>query len=178
VTARVSRRQWAELRFAHPGVDPTDPTDEFAVELLNLADEDPDVWETGSEADALHAYERALRVALPDYTWASEALDEDENLAVEVSVCNELGISHDAFLDWPARSQDLAIAAAIRSRNTCHAGHPREAMTDPSLMQIKREHCATCARAEEFEDHIRAQSETAGPDFTRGWHTEVTRVPR
>jgi|GEM_PF-3043852 len=175
---RVSRRQWAELRFAHPGVDPTDPTDEFAVDLLALAGQDPDVWETGTESEALAAYETALTRAAPDYRWALEALDEDANLAVEVSVCNELGISHDAFLDWPARSQDLAIASAIQSRNTCHAGHPRAAMTDPSLMRIKREYCATCAKYDEFEAHIRAQAETMGPEFTRGWHTEVTSVPR
>lgn len=174
--SRVSRREWAELRFAHPGVDPADPTDAFAVQVLRLAGMDPVAWEQGGEREAIDAYQLALLSVMPDHSWATTALREDANLAVEVSVCNELGISHDTFLDWSDRAQDLALASAIEGRNTCHAGHPREAMTDKDLMQIARVHCATCAEVEAFDEAIRRQAESMGPDYTRGWHTEVTRV--
>lgn len=170
----VSRREWAELRFAHPGVDLANPSDDFATALLTLAGLDPDVWVHGGEQDAIDAYRLALSAARPDITWALEAIDADADLAVEVTVCNDLGISHDEFLTWPARSQDLAIAAALRKANTCSNGHPREAMNDASLVTVARAYCAVCAAVEELNEKFR----DLPVEYHRGFTTEVTRVPR
>lgn len=170
-----TRRVWADLRFAHPAVDPAEPTDEFAQAVIAAAGGDPDVWETGGETDALTAYQRALRDLVPDHTWAVDALARDPLLALEVEVCADLGIPHDTFLDWPERSQDLAIARHIRHADVCPAGrHPREAMTDPDAVDIHRVYCAACAREHELDERLK----DAPPDMTVGWFTEVRRVPR
>lgn len=170
----LSRREWAELCFAHPDVDLSNPTDEFAVDLLEAVGADPDVWESGGETEARETYLRALNLAQPDRSWAFDALDGDANLAVEVALCNELGVAHSTFLGWPDRDQDLAFASAVRKADTCPAGHPREAMTNPDLMRVHRVHCAVCARTEELNEAFRE----ATPEARRGFHVEVTRVPR
>lgn len=168
----LSRREWAELSFAHPGVDLADPTDAFAQALIQAVGGDPDVWETGTETEALTAYRAALEL-LPDHRWATRALADDPILAVEVAVCTDMGIAHETFLDWPARSQDLAIATVLKRRDTCPSGrHPREAMTDPDVLVIKRVHCAACAKEHQIDEQFR----DAPPDHKVGWSIEA--VPR
>ncbi len=169
---QLSRREWADLRFAHLDVDPQDPTDGFAQALIAAVGGDPDVWVTGTETEALAAYKAALEL-MPDHRWATRVLELDPVLAVEVSVCNEMGIDHDTFLTWPARSQDLAIASALKRRDTCPAGkHPRAAMGDPDVLTIRRVFCGACAKEHEIDEAFR----DASPDHKIGWSIEA--VPR
>jgi len=169
------RAVWFRLRQDHPAVDPKDPSDDFAQAVLAAAGMDPLVWETGTETEALRAYNRALTVVLPDHTWAADLIDQDPVIAVEASVCVDMGISHAQFLTWPEASQDLAIATVLARRDLCPAGkHPRAAMTDPDAVTITRAYCAACAH----EHHLEEQYHDAPPDLRVGWALEVTRVPR
>lgn len=168
----LSRREWADLRVAHPCDDLENPTDDFAQALIAATGGDPDAWETGGTQDALTAYRVAL-AARPDFDWATSLLERAPEIAVEVSTCLDAGIPYDDFLSWSPLSQDLALALLVRRADTCPAGHPRDAMQDADLMQIKRVHCAVCARVQELNKRI----ETEGTDDHKvGWHTEVTRV--
>jgi len=166
-----TRRVWAGLRSAHPGADPANPTDEWAQDVIAAAGADPDVWVTGGEGEALTTYRAALAKVMPDHTWATDLLKADPTTAVELRLCNTLGIPHEVFLDWPDDSADLAIASMLAERDTCQHGHPREAMNNPALVEIKRVYCAVCAAVHELEKKTSAQ----GEDYTVGWHTEVTR---
>lgn len=165
-----TRRVWAGLRAAHPDVDPADPTDEWAQAVIAAAGANPDVWETGGEAEALTAYRVALSKVMPDHTWATALLDADPTTAVEIRLCNTIGIPHEEFLDWPDDSADLAIASLLKERDTCQHGHPREAMNDPTRVEIKRVYCAVCAAVHELDKTFRDK----GDDYNVGWHTEVT----
>lgn len=172
---RVSRQAWADLRFAHPAVDPADPTDDFAQALIAATGGDPDVWVTGGEAEALTAYQVALRSAIPDHTWASDALERDSLLALEMEVCAAYRIPHSVFLGWDERDQDLAVAHQARKADVCPAGrHPRAAMTDPDAVEMRRVHCAACAREADIDERFH----DAPRDARVGWYTEVSRVPR
>ncbi len=165
-----TRRVWAGLRAVHPDVDPANPTDEWAQDVIAAAGGDPTVWETGGESEALTAYRIALTTVMPDHTWATAALKADPTTAVEVRLCNMLGISHEAFLNWPDDSADLAIASMLAERDTCQYGHPRAAMNDPDRVHIERVYCAVCARVHEIEAKFRDAPE----DYRVGWHVEVT----
>jgi hypothetical protein len=165
-----TRRVWAGLRATHPDVDPADPTDDWAQAVIAAAGADPDVWETGGQSEALGAYRAALAKVMPDHTWATDLLKADPITAVELRLCNTLGIPHEEFLDWPDDSADLAIASLLAERDTCQHGHPREAMNDVSRVEIKRVYCAVCARVHDLEKQFRDKPE----DYTVGWHTEVT----
>lgn len=170
----LSRREWVDLRCAHPDVDPADPTDDFAVELLTLAGLGPAVWDEGGEEEATRAYARALSSSTRDVEWARTLLLNDPEVSLVVRVATDMGRSVDEFLSWSDRSQDLAVAWWILSNHRCPEGHPREAMTDPDLVKITRTHCGVCAKKHAFEQ----QFEDLGPDHKIGWHTEVERVPQ
>lgn len=169
--AGLSRRQWADLRFAHPDVDPAQPTDDFLEAVLRAADVDPEGFV--SERDLLDAYSEVV-AAGPDHAPARRLIDADPTLAVEASVCFDMGISHDEFLSWSTRAQDLAIATALKRRDLCPAGrHPRDAMGNAELMQVSRVYCAVCDKEHELEK----RAADAGLP-TSGWSVEVTRVGR
>ena len=162
-----------DLRFAHPGVDPTNPTDEFATALLSAAGVDPVVWEDAGEQEATDAYRDALTGAVRDVAPMVDLILSDPQIGLMVRVAVEHGISLDEFLTWPERSQDAALAWAVLQGNRCPAGHPGEGMSDPDAVQVRRVYCATCAKVHGIEAAVKDR-----PDAQIGWHTEVTRVPR
>ncbi|MCR6649702.1 MAG: hypothetical protein NVV70_16785 [Cellulomonas sp.] len=167
----LSRRQWADLRFAHPDDDPADPSDRFIEAVLHAAGVDPDGFV--SERDLLAAYREVLAGG-PDHAWARRLIDADPTIAVEASVCLDMGVSHDEFLSWSERAQDLAIATALKRRDLCPAGrHPRDVMGNAELVQVARVYCAVCDREHELEK----RAADAGMP-TSGWSVEVTRVGR
>lgn len=169
------RAVWAGLRFAHPSVDPTNPSDDFAQAVIAAAGHDPDVWVVGTESEALTAYRVALAAVMPDHGWADDLIGRDPSIATDVSVCVDMGIPYSTFLAWDEADQDLAIATVLRRRDTCPAGrHPREAMSDPDAVVLSRVHCAACANEHDIEERFR----DAPDDMRIGWSVEVTRVPR
>lgn len=167
----LSRQQWADLRFAHPCRDLANPTDEFAQALITATGGDPDVWVTGGTTDALTAYREAL-ACRPGFEEAARLLEVAPEVEVEVRVCLDAGIPYSAFLAWDERSQDLALAAAVKRANTCPVGHPRDAMGNPDLVNVTRVYCAVCAQVHEVEAKVAQLSD----DHRIGWHTEVSRV--
>lgn len=170
----LSRREWVDLRSAHPGVDPADPTDEFATALLAAVGGDPEVWETGGETEAAAAYRDALAAAVRDVTGMVDLILADPQIGLMVRVAVEHGVSLDEFLSWSDRSQDAALAWAVLQGNRCPAGHPGEGMADVDAVNIRRVFCATCAKVHAIDE----QFKDATADMRVGWHTEVTRVPR
>jgi hypothetical protein len=172
----LGRREWAELRFAHPGVDLTDPSDEFAVGLIAAthdipADQARQVWEDGTESEALGTYQAALRMGVPSHEWARDLLHADARLAVEVRLCNRAGISHDAFLSWSDRAQDLAVASFLDEVSHCtRCGASAEAMKNPELARIEVEECWMCRLKEPLDKRLSESGE--------GGHKRLVVVPR
>ena len=170
----LSRREWVDLRVAHPDVDPADPTDEFATALLDAVGVDPGVWEHGGESEASRTYAAALGMTARDVQWMVDLILTDPAVGLMVRVCAEQGVPLDEFLGWSDLSQDAALAWAVLQGNRCPAGHPGEGMDDPDAVNITRVFCATCARVHEMNKSF----ESAGEDARVGWHTEVNRVVR
>lgn len=167
----LSRRVWADLVFAHPDVDVENPTDEFIAAVLDAGAAMLEV--DASERDVLAAY-RAVLAGAPDYAWARRVIDRHPSIAVEASVCLDMGIPHSQFLDWDEESQDLAIATAVKRRDLCPAGkHPRDMMGAPDKAKVQRVYCAVCAKEHDLSKRV-AES---GVDSV-GWGMEVTRVGR
>jgi len=170
---RLTVREWVDLRFAHPSVDPQDPTDEFAVALLTAVGADPDVWETGSESEALDTYRDALGFAVPSTDWARRTIVEDPVLGLVVSVCAEYQISIDTFSAWSQPAQELALAWAEIQRDRCPAGHSPDLRADADNGKIERSYCDTCAHVVELERTLR---ERHPAEMLEGFYTVVSNV--
>lgn len=169
----LSRRAWVDLLVAHPCPDPGDPSDEFAAALITAVGGEADVWETGGQHDALTAYQEALGKR-PDPRWAVAFLRDHPDIHLEVSLCAELGIAYEEFLTWDARSQDLAIAAALLKAEACPHGHPKDLQVDENASKAERVRCAACANQEEMDRLVAKQREHVGETKAgMGWTTRV-----
>lgn len=176
---RLSRREWVDLLLAHPCPDPADPSDEFAQALLAATGQDPAVWETGTESEALEAY-RAAWGRRPDASWAKRFLTDHPEVHAEVKVCTDHGIPYAQFLAWDELSQDLLMAAALLDAETCPYGHSKELQVDEEASEAVRTRCAACAKREALDKRVARQMEAmqvnAEDPARMGWTTRV--VPR
>lgn len=171
--SRLSRREWVELLSTHPCPDPSTPSDGFAQALIEAAGGDPDVWEHGTETEALTAYETAWGKR-PDHRWATGFLEDHPDVHMEVNACLEAGIPHETFLGWDARSQDLFLAAALLKADTCPRGHSRELQVDEDASRAERVRCAACAHADHLDHQVAKQRDnTPETKAYMGWSTRV-----
>lgn len=173
---RVSRREWVDLLLTHQCPDPANPSDEFAMGLIALAGGDPEVWEHGSEKDALTAYEVAWGKR-PDHTWAKTFLTDHPDIQFEVRTCAEAGIAYDEFLSWSREAQDLFLGDAVLRADTCPRGHPADVRDDDTASKAVRNRCAACAKVEAL-DALVAKNREHTPDTPEylGWTTGVERT--
>lgn len=111
--------------------------------------------ETPDLTDELLA--KCLAASAPghDFTWAVRRLEHDPRLLLEMEYCGPRGLPHDAFLLWSRRSQDLALAQLVRSRDRCPGcGVPTAAMDDPTAADIELKTCVHCEYRSRLIDTI------------------------
>lgn len=161
VTVRgLDRQQWRDLLEKHPprNADEAFNEDTFPPALIaactGLAGAEQ-WWEESPVDAAEDLFTECLRLSNPgSWAWASRALSRDGRLAAEVALATSMGIPHSAFLAWPDRDQDLALAQHAREGDHCPGcGVPEAAMQDPTAAEPVTRRCLHCqAKASAIEN--------------------------